>query len=97
MRWRRRARPPRWRLSRQPSSQRTEPLLPPTPPSRVMQSWNTSRRKVRDAHRERAVEARAVVDRIFHDLQLDVVDIETTEEYLPPLIGFFRARARALR
>lgn len=58
---------------------------------------NTSRRKIRDAHRERAVQARAVVDGIFRDLQLDVVDIDTTEEYLPPLLGFFRARARALR
>ena len=58
---------------------------------------NTSRTKVRDAHRERGAHARAVVDGIFRDLQLDVVDIDTTEEYLPPLIGFFRARARALR
>lgn len=58
---------------------------------------NTSSRKVRDAHRARALEARAGMDVLFRDLQLDVVEIDTTEEYLRPLIGFFRARARAGR
>ena len=34
---------------------------------------------------------------LFRDLQLDVIDIDTREEYLPPLIGFFRQRARIRR
>ena len=58
---------------------------------------NTGRRKVREEHRRRVKEAREALDDIFRDLRLDVVDIDTTQEYLPPLIGFFRSRARALR
>ncbi len=58
---------------------------------------NTSDERVRRSHRERAARARAAVDEILRDLRLDIVDIDTTREYLPPLIGFFRRRARALR
>jgi len=58
---------------------------------------NTSRRRVREEHRARARRSRAALDEIFGDLRLDVVDIDTTEDHLPPLIGFFRRRARALR
>lgn len=58
---------------------------------------NTGSRRVRAAHRERAESARGGIDSIFRDLRLDVVDIDTTADYLPPLIGFFRRRARALR
>jgi hypothetical protein len=58
---------------------------------------NTSDRSVRDAFRSRAQAAREAIDQTFRDLRLDVVEITTTEEYLPPLIGFFRTRARALR
>ena len=58
---------------------------------------NTSRRKVREAHRQRIRRAWEAVDRLFRDLTLDVVDIDTTEEYLPALIGFFHRRARSRR
>lgn len=58
---------------------------------------NTSAARVRDAYRDRARTTRGIVDALFRDLRLDVVDIDTTEDYVPPLIGFFRARARALR
>lgn len=67
---------------------------PETGHRRVM---NTSRRKVREEHRLAVQRSREEVDAIFRDLRLDVVDIDTTREYLPPLIGFFRSRARALR
>lgn len=67
------------------------------PESGARRVMNTSRRAVREAHRERIRVARTAVDEVFRDLRLDVVDIDTTEEYLPPLIGFFRRRARALR
>jgi len=58
---------------------------------------NTSSARVRKAFEDRSAEARRSIDDIFRDLGLDVVDIDTTEEYLPPLIGFFRRRARVLR
>lgn len=58
---------------------------------------NTSRRKVRDAWRERAEQTRSRMDDLLRELQLDVVDIDTREDYLPPLIGFFRRRARIQR
>ena len=58
---------------------------------------NTSRRKVREAWKAHTEQARARMDDLFRDLQLDVVDIDTREEYLPPLLGFFRRRARVQR
>jgi uncharacterized protein (DUF58 family) len=58
---------------------------------------NTSSRRAREAHRERVAHARRGIDDFFRDLQLDVVDIDTTGDYLPPLIGFFRRRAKVLR
>ena len=58
---------------------------------------NTSRRRVREAWKAQTRETRARMDDLFRDLQLDVVDINTREEYLPPLIGFFRRRARVQR
>ena len=58
---------------------------------------NTSRRTVRNAWKEHTEHTRERMDELFRDLQLDVVDIDTREEYLPPLIGFFRHRARIQR
>ena len=58
---------------------------------------NTSRRSVRDAWRAHTRQTRERMDDLFRDLQLDVVDIDTREEYLPRLIGFFRRRARIQR
>jgi uncharacterized protein (DUF58 family) len=55
---------------------------------------NTSSRRVREAYRARFAETRRAMDSLFLDLQLDVVDIPTAEEYLPALISFFRRRAR---
>lgn len=58
---------------------------------------NTSSKKVRAAYRKRTLESRRAIDDTFRELKLDVVDIDTTEEFLLPLIGFFRRRARANR
>lgn len=58
---------------------------------------NTGRKRVREQFRERADLARTEMDRLFLDLKLDTIDVDTTAEYLPPLIGFFRRRARVLR
>jgi uncharacterized protein (DUF58 family) len=58
---------------------------------------NTSSRRVRARFHEAALRTRDANDMLFHDLKLDTVDLVTTEDYLPPLIGFFRRRARASR
>jgi uncharacterized protein (DUF58 family) len=58
---------------------------------------NTADAEVRRGYRVKAEEQRQAVDDTFRDLQLHAVDIDTTDEYLPPLIGFFRRRARAAR
>ena len=58
---------------------------------------NTGRRRVRERFEAAAAEARGQIDELFRDLQLDTVDLDTTEDYLPPLIGFFRNRARTLK
>ena len=52
---------------------------------------------MRNAWKEHTEHTRERMDDLFRDLQLDVVDIDTREEYLPPLIGFFRHRARIQR
>jgi uncharacterized protein (DUF58 family) len=58
---------------------------------------NTADAEVRREYRIKAEEQRKAVDDTFRDLQLDAVNIDTTDDYLPPLIGFFRQRARAAR
>jgi len=58
---------------------------------------DTSDASVRRAFQVRTAAAAAAVDDLFTDLQLDVVDVDTTRPYLPGLIGFFRRRARAAR
>jgi uncharacterized protein (DUF58 family) len=58
---------------------------------------NTSRARVRQAFRAQAEARRARIDAIFRDLRLDVVEVDPTADYLPPLVGFFRRRARVLR
>ena len=58
---------------------------------------NTSRRSVREAWKTHTRQTHERMDDLFRDLQLDVIDIDTREEYLPPLIGFFRRRARIQR
>jgi uncharacterized protein (DUF58 family) len=58
---------------------------------------NTADAEVRRGYRVKAEEQRQAVDDTFRDLRLHAVDIDTTDEYLPPLIGFFRQRARAAR
>ena len=67
------------------------------PESGARRIVDTGSRRVREAHRARIAGAREALDALFRDLALDVVDIDTTEEYLPPLIGFFHRRARTTR
>jgi uncharacterized protein (DUF58 family) len=58
---------------------------------------NTASRRVREAFRSRAERTRRGMDDLFRELGLDSIDLRTTEDYLPPLIGFFRRRARSVR
>jgi len=67
------------------------------PESGARRVMNTRNPKVREAFRVRAAGAKEAIDGIFRDLQLDVIEITTIEDYLPSLIGFFRRRARASR
>lgn len=58
---------------------------------------NTSSHRVRARYHDAALRTRQANDSLFRDLRLDTVDLVTTEDYLPPLIGFFRHRARKMR
>ena len=67
------------------------------PEGGVRRVVNTSDRRVREAFRAESAATRDGIDVLFRALSLDVVEISTVEEYLPPIISFFRQRARASR
>jgi len=67
------------------------------PESGARRIVNTGSRRVRDEFREKMDTARRAIDDLLMDLRVDVIDIDTTDAYLPPLIGFFRRRARLSR
>lgn len=58
---------------------------------------NTNNRKIRESWTAHSRQVQERMDDLFRDLKLDVVDIDTRDDYLPPLIGFFRRRARIQR
>ncbi len=58
---------------------------------------NTNKRKVRDSWKAHSQQVQERMNDLFRDLKLDVVDVDTRPDYLPPLIGFFRRRARMQR
>jgi uncharacterized protein (DUF58 family) len=58
---------------------------------------NTGSRRVRAEFRDRVDSVRRSMDELLLDLRVDVIDIDPTDEYLPPLIGFFQRRARLSR
>jgi uncharacterized protein (DUF58 family) len=58
---------------------------------------DTGSERVRADFSERAATVRSAMDTMFRDLQVDTIDLDTTRDYLAPLIGFFRRRARAFR
>ena len=58
---------------------------------------NTSNQDFRDAFRERAKETREELDREFRRSKVDVIDIETGEPYVKPLMRFFQKRMRRFR
>lgn len=58
---------------------------------------DTSSRKVREAFAGARTEERKKRDTLFRRLSLDSVAINAGEEYVRPLVSFFRARARRMR
>ena len=58
---------------------------------------NTNKREVRDSWKAHSQQVQERMNDLFRDLKLDVVDVDTRHDYLPPLIGFFRRRARMQR
>ena len=58
---------------------------------------NTNKSEVRDSWKAHSQQVQERMNDLFRDLKLDVVDVDTRYDYLPPLIGFFRRRARMQR
>ena len=58
---------------------------------------DTSDREFRDAFRDGTERSRAKLDRDFRRCQVDVIDIQTGEPYVEPLMRFFKKRMRRLR
>jgi len=58
---------------------------------------NTSNEKFRTAFAERSAEARRALDRTLRRTKVDVIDIETGEPYVKPLMRFFKERMRRRR
>jgi len=56
-----------------------------------------TRASVRKRYRERKAAQRAEITSLFRELRLDVVEVATTDDYVPALIHFFRRRERASR
>jgi uncharacterized protein (DUF58 family) len=58
---------------------------------------NTSDSTFRATFESRTDEARSVLERVFKKTRVDVIDIDTGQEYVEPLMRFFRERARRFR
>jgi len=58
---------------------------------------NTSRQDFREAFREESQRRRAKLDRDFLRSQVDVIDVETGQPYVKPLMRFFKRRMRRFR
>jgi len=58
---------------------------------------NTSNPKFRAAFAERSEKARLALDRTLRRSKVDVIDIETGEPYVKPLMRFFQERMRRRR
>ena len=67
------------------------------PETGVRHVVNTSDERVRREYSERRASQRAAMGALFRQLRLDVIEVSSTEDYVPTLIGFFRRRERATR
>ena len=64
------------------------------PETGIRRVLNTSDKLVRQDYAERRLGQRAEIDKLFRQLQTDVVEVTSTEDYVLPLIRFFRRRER---
>jgi uncharacterized protein (DUF58 family) len=58
---------------------------------------NTGSARVRAAYARNKAEQHVALTSVFRELQLDVVEVDTTKDVVPALVGFFRHRERAVR
>lgn len=58
---------------------------------------NTGSARVRAAYASGKAEQHAKLTALFRDLQVDVVEVDTTQDPVPALIAFFRQRERHIR
>ncbi|MEQ1855384.1 MAG: DUF58 domain-containing protein [Longimicrobiales bacterium] len=58
---------------------------------------NTGSARVRAAYTENKAAQHAALTAIFRELHLDVIDVDTTKDVVPALVGFFRQRERVSR
>lgn len=61
------------------------------------QVFDTSDAQVRELYRRRVSDQRERMASLFRELRLDVIEVSTTEDYVPALISFFRRRERVSR
>ena len=64
------------------------------PETGIRRVLNTSDKLVRQDYAESRSGQRAAIDKLFRQLQTDVVEVTSTEDYVLPLIRFFRRRER---
>ena len=67
------------------------------PETGVRHVVNTSDADVRRRYSDRRAKNRAAVDTLFRQLRLDVVEVSSGEDYVLPLVAFFRRRERVTR
>ncbi|HAC07835.1 MAG: DUF58 domain-containing protein [Gemmatimonadota bacterium] len=58
---------------------------------------NTGDERVRRQYAERRAAKRSAMDTLFRELRLDVIEVSSAEDYVLPLIVFFRRRERVTR
>ncbi len=58
---------------------------------------NTSSAGVRERFARSWADRHEQMSALLRELRLDIVDVDTTRDYVPQLIGFFRRRDRASR
>jgi uncharacterized protein (DUF58 family) len=58
---------------------------------------NTSDEHVRRRYAERRAAQHAAIGTLFRELQVDVIEVRSLDDYVPALIGFFKRRERATR
>ena len=58
---------------------------------------NTSSARVRAAYASGKAEQHAMLTAVFRELRVDIIEVDTTQDPVPALIGFFRQRERHTR